>query len=209
MNEHLNDIREIRTMMERSSRFISLSGLSGVCAGLFALAGALAAYRHFGMGLTDQTYIGYSVDENGEMSRDFYTFFFADGISVLLLSLVAGFFFTRRKAKKQGLAVWDRTARRLVISLLIPLMAGGFFCLILLNHGIVGLIAPVTLIFYGLALLNASKYTFRDIYFLGISQVALGLIASLYIGYGLLFWAFGFGVLHIVYGILMYYKYER
>jgi hypothetical protein len=44
---------------------------------------------------------------------------------------------------------------------------------------------------------------------LGICEIGLGLIASIYMGYGLLFWAVGFGVLHIIYGIVMYMKYER
>ena len=114
-----------------------------------------------------------------------------------------------RKAKRKGLPVWDSTAKRLLLNLLIPLATGGLFCLVLLYHRQVGMIAPATLIFYGLALLNASKYTLNDIRYLGILEIIIGLIASVYIGYGLLFWAVGFGVLHIVYGIVMYSKYEK
>ena len=208
-NEHLETLSEIRSLMERSSRFISLSGLSGVFAGLFALAGAAAAYMHFHLGIDSQRYYEFAVNERGETNIDFYIFFFSDAIFVLIASLAAGTILTIRKAKQKGQPIWDATAKRLLINMLIPLAAGGLFCFVLLYHGLIGLIAPATLLFYGLALLNASKYTLNDIRYLGISQIVLGLVASVYIGYGLLFWAVGFGILHIIYGTAMYYKYER
>ena len=128
---------------------------------------------------------------------------------MLTLSIGGGIFFTTRKAKKKNLPIWDATAKRLVIHLFIPLAAGGIFCLILLFHRDVHLIAPATLLFYGLGLINASKYTLSDIRYLGFTEIILGLIASIFVGYGLLFWAMGFGVMHIIYGAVMYYKYER
>ena len=127
----------------------------------------------------------------------------------MLLSLVTGYIFTLRKAKKQNLNVWDNTTKRMVVSLSIPLVAGGIFCLILIKHQVVGLIAPSTLIFYGLALLNASKYTFNDVKYLGVLEIILGLVSAYYIGRGLLFWAVGFGILHIIYGTVMYFKYDQ
>lgn len=207
--EQLEALGEIRSMMERSSRFISLSGLSGVCAGIFALIGAAAAYYHFKLGISDITYYELAHDGNGDPNVDFYTFLITDAILVLGASLVMGLVMTVRKARKKGLKVWDSTGRRLAINLFIPLAAGGLFCLVLIKNDVVGLVAPATLIFYGLALLNASKYTLHDIRFLGLTQIGLGLIASVFIGYGLLFWALGFGVMHIVYGTVMYVKYEK
>jgi hypothetical protein len=65
------------------------------------------------------------------------------------------------------------------------------------------------LIFYGLALINASKYTYNDIRYLGISELLIGLCSTLFLGYGLFFWAAGFGLAHIVYGALMYFKYDK
>ena len=208
-NDHLETLVEIRSLMERSSRFISLSGLSGVFAGIFALIGAAAAYVYFKMDISSNTYYEYARNSSGGINKDFYTFFFTDSICVLIASLIVGSYFTIRKAKKKNQAIWDNTAKRLLINILIPLATGGIFSLILLYHGLVGLVAPATLVFYGLALLNASKYTLNDIRYLGICEIILGLLASIYIGYGLIFWAIGFGVLHIVYGIVMYYKYEK
>jgi hypothetical protein len=207
--EHLETISEIRSLMERSSRFISLSGLSGVFAGIFALIGAAAAYIYFNLSLTTPRYYDYAITDQGESNTNFYLFFFINAICVLTASIAVGSFLTIRKAKQANQSIWDNTAKRLLINLLIPLIAGGAFCLILVYHGFIGMVAPATLLFYGLALINASKYTLSDIRYLGICEIILGLIAAVYIGYGLLFWAAGFGILHIVYGVIMYIKYER
>ena len=207
--DHLAQLQQIRALMERSSRFISLSGLSGVFAGIFALLGALAAYFYLGNKINTTSYFDYPVNSSVESNNEVLSFFLIDAIFVLVASIVVGLILTWRSAKKNGQTIWDATAKRMLINLMIPLVTGGFFCMILLMHGLIGLVAPVTLIFYGLALINGSKYTLDDIRYLGICEIILGLLASIFIGYGLLFWAIGFGVLHIVYGLLMYNKYER
>jgi len=207
--DQLAELREIRNLMERSSRFLSLSGIAGIIVGVIAIAGVAAAYAFLGLGLNEPGYYQFSAGQNVAEVTEAYTFLFADFMAVLLLSLFTGIYFAVRNAKKQGLPVWDATASRLLINMMIPLAAGGIYCLILFYHGHLALIAPATLIFYGLALINASKYTINDIRYLGIIEVAVGLAASIYIDYGLLFWAFGFGILHMVYGIKIYFKHER
>jgi hypothetical protein len=199
--DQLKALGEMRDLMNRSSRFLSLSGLSGICAGVFALIGAAAAWQYL-YAMRDDFY-------GPHTATRFYTFFFTDAGLVLFFSLLAGWFFSNRRAKKAGVPLFDATAVRLLINLFIPLAAGGLFCFALLYYGVIGLIAPATLIFYGLALLNASKYTVNDIRYLGIFQIVLGLIATIFIWHGLIFWAIGFGVMHIIYGIVLYYKYER
>ncbi len=198
--DHLNDLKEIRSLMERSSRFISLSGLSGVFAGIFALLGAGFAYILI-EGLKNGR-VWMSVEE-------IYIFLFLDAFIVLILAIGSGLFFTIRQTRKKGLRIWDSTSKRLIINMAVPLAVGGFFCLALLYYGVVGLIAPGTLIFYGLALLNGSNFTLNDIRNLGYCEIILGVFATIFTGYGILFWAMGFGVLHIVYGVVMYFKYEK
>jgi hypothetical protein len=206
--EHLQQLNEIKAIMERSSRFISLSGLSGVFAGFFALAGAAAFYIYINQRM-GYDYIEFAHRFNAEIDIDFFTFCFADATITLLLALSFGIFFTTRKAKADGQKIWDKTVFRFLLNLFIPLATGGIFCLILLFHyGWFGIIPPCTLIFYGLALLNASKYTLDEIRWLGISEIILGLIGCLYLGYGVTLWAIGFGVLHIIYGLIMYIRYE-
>lgn len=206
--EPLDTLKEIRSLMERSSRFISLSGLSGVSAGIFALIGAALAAWYLGrFGPAELTY---------EHLRDFerwdikaWVFLSLDAAFVLIFAILSAVYFTTRKAKKKGQKIWDALTWRLISSLAIHLIAGGIFILALLYHGIVDLVAPCTLLFYGLGLVNASKYTLDDIRQLGYAEIVLGLITCFNVGYGLESWALGFGVLHIVYGAYMYYKYER
>ena len=209
--KHLEDLKEIRSMMERSSRFISLSGLSGIFAGIYALLGAAAAwwyirenglYRYYFRSTTLPL-------EKAEKQLDFFLFFMVVAAIVLFAALATGIYLTTRQAKKKGQSIWDNTSKRMLINLAIPLVTGGLFCLTLMFHGVIGFVVPATLVFYGLALINASKFTLNDIRNLGYCEIALGLISTLYIGYGLYFWALGFGVLHIIYGAVMYYKYER
>ena len=206
-NEQLDQIREIRNMMERSSRFISLSGLSGVFAGFFALAGA-AAFNLFIHNKLQHEYMYFAEQTGFDLHSDFMLFCVADAATVIILSLVFAIFFTTRHAKSKGQTIWDSSARRLIINLLIPLVPGGLYCLILLNYHRFGLVAPTTLLFYGLALVNASKYTLDEIRWLGFSEIILGLVGCLFIGYGVTLWALGFGIMHIIYGLIMYVRYE-
>ncbi len=197
------DLSHIRSMMERSSRFISLSGLSGVFAGLFALAGSIYAYQLFknnGIEYFDGNQKIYSYELINELV------FVACGI--LVLALGSGIFFTFRKSKKFDLPVWTNTTKKMLLNLAIPLLVGGVFCIALLYHRLFALIAPVTLLFYGLALISAGKYTFSDIRYLGACEIILGCISLFYLGFGLVFWAIGFGILHILYGIIVFKKYK-
>lgn len=206
---HLENLSEIRNLMERSSRFISLSGLSGVFAGIIALIGAAVAFWYFDSSLYYPDYTSRIFTPDWQVRLDTVLFVLLDASIVLVLAIGVGIFFTTRRARKKGLNIWDPVAIRLMTNLAIPLVTGGIFILILVFkfHG-VALAAPATLIFYGLGLINASKYTLNDIRYLGVSEIILGLIASFFAGYGLLFWAIGFGLLHIIYGTVMYYKYE-
>ena len=199
---YLNDITEIKDLMNKSSKFMSLSGISGILAGTYALIGSY--------------YANTILQENTVYLRPhkrihYMTIYEILGISgiVLLLSIGTGIFFSWKKARKNGDKIWNVASKNLLVSFLIPLVTGAIFGLILLKHEHFGVVAPVSLIFYGLALINASKYTFGTIKYLGISEVIVGLIAAYYPGNGLFFWALGFGVLHIIYGAVMYFKYDR
>jgi hypothetical protein len=214
--DHLNTLSDIKSLMERSSRFLSLSGFSGIFIGIYALAGAIAAWWYIpeysniiSSGHNVLTYYQLATHSDSATYSPFLYFLIADAVAVLLLSLITAYVLTQRFAKKQGAMKWDAPAKRMLVNYLIPLVTGGVFCLILLQHEQFGLITPSMLVFYGLSLINASKYTYNDLRNLGVIEIILGLLASVNTGYGLLFWAIGFGVMHIIYGITMYYKYER
>lgn len=196
--KYKEDLQEIKEIMNRSSRYISLSGLSGIAAGVFALAGAYLAYLTV---YQNQDYLSY---RKAFINSETLIQLLLIAIGVIVLTFIFGIYFTRRKAKKHGESHWDQQTRRLIINLMIPLATGGILGLMLILKGYIGLVAPLTLIFYGLALVNASKYTLDHIRSLGILEIILGLLATHFIGYGLIFWAIGFGALHIVYGVIMY-----
>jgi len=209
MNQkHQEDLAHIRSMMERSSRFISLSGLSGVFAGLSALIGGLYVYQLFkinGIEYFDNEVYGNRVIT---IPSKLVSELVVAGIVILVCAFVFGAIFTIRKSKKYNLPIWTSATKKMLFNLAVPLMAGGIFCLSLLYHQNYGLVAPATLLFYGLALINAEKYTLSDIKYLGYCQLILGSISLFYIGYGLVFWIIGFGILHILYGLIMFKKYK-
>lgn len=209
--EHLKTLTEIRGLMERSTKFLSLSGLSGVSAGLIALVGGIVAYLRLRTNwLTVFESEQYQQDGRAILTyRDLFEFLALDALAVLIGSLLAAWYFTSRKARRQGETVWTSASRRLLWALLVPLGVGGLFCFGLVYHRLIWLVCPTMLTFYGLTLLNASRYTYRDLEYLGLCQMGLGLIALFLTGYGLLIWTIGFGLLHIVYGTLMWYKYDR
>jgi hypothetical protein len=206
--DQLEALTEIRSLMERSTRFISLSGLTGVFAGVYALVGAGAAYWQLKINVYDSMRYAYLQSSQNAMLK-FLLFFFIDAGIVLALTLLTAIYFTTKKASEHGQSIFDKAALRLAAHLFFPLGVGGVFCVALLNYGLFGLIAPSMLIFYGLGLINASKFTFENIRYLGLAEVTLGLIASFITGNGLFFWSIGFGVFHIVYGVYMYIKFDK
>ncbi|RYU89284.1 hypothetical protein EWM62_13185 [Mucilaginibacter terrigena] len=206
-NEIQDELTSIRSMMERSSKFISLSGLSGVLAGVYALIGAGLAYNIiYGSG-GFFNYRDYVIANSGSSSADLYTLILI-ALVVLIASVATCVILTMGNAKKKNQPIWGSSSRQILFNMTVPLLAGGALTLILISRGYVGIVASATLIFYGLALINASNFTFKDVRYLGICEIILGLLAALLPGYGLLFWAVGFGVLHIVYGSIMYLKYD-
>ena len=196
--QSLQELQQIKSMMERSSKFISLSGLSGISAGVCALVGAWFAHRKI-----------YSNNYESSEANLLTTQLLYIAAAVFILAFISAFFFTYLRSRKDGVPIWGTSSKRVMINVTIPLIVGGLFVIKLIQIGANGLIAPACLIFYGLALVNAGKYTLGEVRYLGYLQIVLGLINLWMIGYGLYFWAAGFGLLHIVYGVIMWYKYER
>lgn len=195
-------LTEIRHLMERSSRFISLSGFSGIFAGVYALIGALVAYYYLGGAIDPDT-------TSDSFDSGVLIFLTVDALLVMVLAIGTGILLTTKRAKKDGNSLLDAAAKKLIINLAIPLLTGGVFCIALIYQGNTHYVAPAMLVFYGLALVHASKYTRDVVRSLGMADVALGLIALFMPGYGLVFWTLGFGILHIAYGAYMYNKYEK
>lgn len=209
--KQLTDLHEIKQIMERSTRFISLSGWSGISAGICALIGA--SFAHTAL---KESY--YSVSTSNQNDYTYFPFFlrqlfqsrlFYIASVTFIAALVSAFIFCYVRSRKNNMRLWSKTSRRFLISICTPMIVGGIFLLKLLENGNYGLIAPGCLIFYGIALINGSKYTLSEVEYLGYCQIFLGLINCWFIDEGLYFWTAGFGVLHIIYGAVMWFKYER
>ena len=201
------DLQTIRQIMERSSKFVSLSGLSGIFAGLFALAGAAIAWFY----ILDSGHLG--LDEFLNHPYVFYNStkgfnLLVDALFILGFAILGTVYFSYRKAKITGRKLWTSLTLRLLVHVLIPLISGGIIIVVLLFRGTFDLIPSFMLIFYGLSLVNAGKFTFGEIHYLGLTEIGLGLIAAVFTVYGLLFWTIGFGLVHILYGLLVYFRHE-
>lgn len=203
--EYVKDLSEIRSMMERSTKFLSLSGLSGIMAGIYALIGAYFAYHYFFNSADGEIYSSIAPQEITENVFNLILL----AVLILVLAVGTAVLFSSKKAAKNDEVLWNPVTRRLVINMAIPLIAGGILILILISKGSLGLIAPLTMIFYGISLINASEFTFNEIRYLGIIQIVLGLLSAYFISLSLLLWALGFGLMHIAYGIYMHLKYEK
>jgi hypothetical protein len=203
--DYLQDIEEIRSLMEKSSKFISLSGWAGIFAGVFALMGSYIALTYL-----DFNPQSLSVDNENNPFQQKQIFSVVQlALLVFLLAISFALFFTHRRAKRKDELLWTPTAKRLVINMAVPLFTGGILILFFISKGFIGFVAPFSLLFYGLALFTISKFTFDEVKILGLIEILLGLISVYKVSLGLLFWAIGFGVIHIIYGIYVYFKYER
>lgn len=202
---YIQDIAEIRSMMERSSKFLSLSGWAGVFAGFYALAGAFFVYKVYNF---NPNKIIFSNSDQALFITNMPVIIVI-ALLVLVMALITAIFFSYRKAVKRKEKLWNSASKRLLLNMMIPLSTGGILILIIIKHGLLGLIAPFTLLFYGLALYNAGMDTYREIRLLGLTEIILSLTALLFVEYGLLIWAIGFGVVHIIYGIIIQLKYEK
>jgi hypothetical protein len=206
-SQHLEDLKTIKSIMEQSSRFLSLSGLSGISAGLFAVAGAIAAKMIIKGPVINAWGYSKAISQTESQGNTIALLLLTAGV-VLVLAVSSVLFFSYRKARKSGQKIWTPASKRLLINLSIPLAAGGLFILLTLGQLNGSIIAAATLVFYGLALVNAGKFTFGEIYWLGIMEIVTGLLCLAIPGYAFVFWVFGFGILHMGYGTFMYFKYR-
>ncbi|HQO50929.1 MAG TPA: hypothetical protein PK939_10895 [Bacteroidales bacterium] len=201
--DYISDIAAIRVMMERSSKFLSLSGWAGVMAGLYALVGAYLAHQLVGFVPPDTLF---TVVDPAETELLYSV---ALAIAVLIFSILSAAYLSHRRAERQGESIRNSSSKQMLLHMAPSLVAGGLLTLILLLQGLAAFAAPLTLLFYGLSLFNASQFTFNELRYLGILLITLGLASVLLPHLGLLFWAIGFGLLHIVYGVYIHMKYQR
>ncbi len=200
----IKDISQIRKLMEKSTKFISISGLSSVLIGIYALLGAAYAYYEV-YGFDSQAgYRDHYVNEPLVITK-----LMVAALIVLAASIATGIVMAKRKAKRLQQPIWNKTSKDLLFAIIIPLVTGGIFSLLLIQRGMFFAVSSSLLIFYGLALVAAGNFTFKEVKGLGVCEILMGLLALAFPGYGIVFWTLGFGVLHIIYGIIVHNKYDK
>ena len=211
-NRPEDDLDLIKDLMEKSTKFSNLSGIAIFSTGILAIIGASFVYFDIGFSISEINISYFElINQNGESEDIFLKLKLLILIASLILisSLFIMYITARKKSDIEGIPLFNSSFSRTLKSLFVPLISGGFFCLLLINNNMYGLVAPATLIFYGLGLVSSSKFSYNELEFLGYLELLLGFVASLYIGSGLLFWIIGFGVCHIFFGLLVHFKYDK
>lgn len=198
----LQTVKEIRQLMEQSSKFLSISGSSTILIGIYALIGAYFGFRVLQPALTSP----YKYDLSSGFS--IHALILIAG-GVLFASIVTMLALSYLKSIKNGQLFFNRLALRTLINFSLPFVSGGIFCIAMISLGYYGVVSSAMLLFYGLSLINVSKFTYGSIFWLGCAELFLGLLCAFIPGKGLLFWSLGFGVLHILYGVYFYIFVER
>ncbi|MEE4115472.1 MAG: hypothetical protein V2I37_04855 [Marinilabiliaceae bacterium] len=202
--KHTDDLKIIRKIMEESSRFLSLSGLSGVFIGLYALIGAIVCRFII---LNESSKGDYSLF-SAEISLNNKILALAFFVLIMIISLATAYLLALKKSRSKNQKIWSPVTRQLLVNLFVPLAAGAVFIIILLVNNNPEYIGASMLIFYGLALFNAGKYTFGEVQYLGGIEIIFGLLAASFTQLSLIFWLLGFSALHILYGLILYQKYR-
>ena len=190
----LESVFEIKELMEKSSKFISVSGIAAILAGIYALAGAYIATQV----ITSDMYLS-----------DTLKLMAIIAMTVLAAAAVTAGILSYCKSQKTGQKFFSRLTYRALWNFSFPMLTGGVLCISILMHEYYDILASVMLLFYGLALVNVSKFTYSSIVWLGYAFICLGVVDCFWEGHSLLFWTIGFGGFHILYGILFYLHYER
>lgn len=202
-------LSDIRDMMSKSSRFQSVSGYSIVVVGLLAAVASLITAVFIGV-------------ENGfPCSEKLQHFAVMDtavrtksiaitGMVLFALSLLTVFFFAYIKSKRHQLRfAFDKRMGQMLLDFFIPLAVGGVLSIVLVMQQHYGLTSSIMLIFYGLALVNCSHYTYPVFRYLGYVELLLGIIDCFTMSHALLTWFLGFSVAHIVFGIVYILLFDR
>lgn len=193
---------DIRAMMAKSSRFQAISGVSIIMVGIYA---SVASFLVSPM-LRGWNWLALPCDASGNITLNTPHLIHMTVLAALLLFVLSFATVTVmawRKAKRLNLPLsLDKRMFQMLINFFIPLLAGGVLCLALIVQHHYGLTSSIMLIFYGLALVNMQHYTYPVFRFLGYAELILGFVDCFTVHYSLLFWFLGFGLLHILFGIL-------
>ena len=105
--EQLDAIIDMRKMMERSSKFLSFSGLAGIIIGVIALLGTAAFCIQFNYNPLKGGYAKVLLNEDGGVNFDALSYLLKDALIVFVLSTIVECVLAYKKAKKVHAPIWE------------------------------------------------------------------------------------------------------
>jgi hypothetical protein len=192
LEEARENLRVIRQTMERSTKYSTLSGLSGVLIGLAAIAGVLATNW-----LTGDAPPGASVYRHPSALALVW-------VSVLVMAVAIDFACNKRRAARVGKHVVSPLGAHIVLAALPAFLAGGVLTLFFYQHALLYYVWGVWMLSYGLAISAVGLFSVKPVLALGAAFVLAGAVTLLLpLPYHLYMMALTFGGFHIGYGVVM------
>ncbi|MBI2679140.1 MAG: hypothetical protein HYX28_10200 [Candidatus Koribacter versatilis] len=179
----LDDLRYIRQAMASAGSFTAVSGRGQMLVGATALVAAAASQHMF-------------------LGSGWMTLWLAEAAVAIAISLLM----SERKAKRMGVPLWSAVARKFVLALVPPLVAGGVLTVALWfadesHAGVRHLVPGMWLLLYGTAVVTGGSFSVRVVPLMGYAFMVLGGVAlALPLGWAWLVLGAGFGGLHILFG---------
>ena len=175
------DLRFIRDTMERSAAFTAVSGWGTVLLGGTALVAAALAARQ-------------------PSSFGWLRVWLAEGLLAVAIGLLA----CTWKANRRGLPLFSGPARKVVLGLAPPLVAGAFLTFLLFRSGLESALPAMWLLLYGAGIMTGGSFSVPIVPVMGLCFMLLGGLTVLApVAWGNWFLAAGFGGLHIIFGFLI------
>jgi hypothetical protein len=181
----MDNLRFIRETMERAGSFTAVPGWGGCIIGLTAIAAAFVAARQPNM---DRWLITWLMEG-----------MVAVGIGAIAMKI---------KSESAGQALSSEPARRFVLSFAPPLLAGALLGSVLYRSNLIGALPGTWLLLYGTGVVTGGAFSVRVVPLMGLCFMGLGaaaLFLPLPLANALL--GIGFGVLHVVFGIIIARRY--
>jgi len=186
--------------MQQTSTYFSLRGWTGILLGIYGL---LIVYL---VHMLTNTY-GDGFDGSSQLPialLEIAIMVFA--VVTVLISLITLWIRAKRRAKRHNEKLWSSLSKKLRFHTLIPLLLFVIILIIIANKGYYSSITPLLLLLYGIFLLNLSRFSSGRLKYLAIADIFLAIIAYFVFDKEMLFLGLGFGIFHIIYGLMTFNK---
>ena len=125
-----------------------------------------------------------------------------------LLALVIGVYTVAAKARAAELPLLSGPGRKAALSLAPALITGAVLTAVLFTEGIIAPLPGIWLLLFGTGIVAAGTYSVRIVPVMGLCFMAVGTFALVApAAWGDAVMAFGFGGLHILFGLLIARRY--